>query len=163
MPRLFPVGRESHAPLPADVSRSTSAASSAPRPRGFITTPVSSTFSPPVTPQRSTGRRLSSFLDSMRSVAASFLSPLIRSASASRRVSGLLLHVSTESNRTPNHALQRTAPRVTVAAISGLNPSRPSVALSYVRCLFLRSTPQLPRRAPQSLSLGSLAVATRLM
>ena len=31
--------------------------------------------------------------------------------------SRLLFHVSPESNRTPNHALQRTAPRVTVAAI----------------------------------------------
>ena len=38
---------------------------------------------------------------------------------------------------TPNHALQRTAPRVTVAA-----PRRP--------------TAQLPRHAPPSLSLGSL-------
>ena len=62
-----------------------------------------------------------------------------------------------------NHALQRTAPRVTVAAISSLDPSRPSVALSYVRCRLLRSTTQLPRRAPQSLSLGSLGVATRLV
>ncbi len=62
---------------------------------------------------------------------------------------------------TPNHALQRTAPRVTVAAISSLDPSRPSVALSYARCLFLRSTSQLPRRAPQSLSLGSLGVISR--
>ena len=61
-----------------------------------------------------------------------------------------------KSERTPNHALQRTAPRVTVAAISSSNPSRPSVALSYARCLFLRSTPQLPRHAPPSLSLGSL-------
>ena len=57
---------------------------------------------------------------------------------------------------TPNHALQRTAPRVTVAAISSSNPSRPSVALSYARCLFLRPTSQLPRHAPPSLSLGSL-------
>ena len=40
----------------------------------------------------------------------------------------------------PNHALQRTAPRVTVAA-SGLR---------------LSPTTQLPRRAPQSLSLESL-------
>ena len=38
---------------------------------------------------------------------------------------------------------------------SGSNPSRSVVALSYVRCLPLRSTPQLPRRAPQSLSLES--------
>ena len=33
-------------------------------------------------------------------------------------------------------------------------PSRSVVALSHVRCLLLRSTPQLPRRAPQSLSLS---------
>ena len=40
--------------------------------------------------------------------------------------SRLFFHVSPESNRTPNHALQRTAPRVTVAAISSSCPSRPS-------------------------------------
>ena len=62
------------------------------------------------------------------------------------------------NRKTPNHALQRTAPRVTVAANSGSNPSRPSVALSYARGLFLRSTTQLPRHAPPSLSLGSLGV-----
>ncbi len=67
-----------------------------------------------------------------------------------------------KSERTPNHALQRTAPRVTVAAISGSNPSRPCVALSYARCLFLRSTTQLPRRAPRSLSLGSLGDSPHL-
>ena len=33
-------------------------------------------------------------------------------------------------DRTPNHALQRTAPRVTVAAISCPGASRPSVPLS---------------------------------
>ena len=59
----------------------------------------------------------------------------------------------------PNHALQRTVPRVTVAAISSSNPSRPSEALSYARGLSLRSTTQLPRRAPRSLSLGSLGVS----
>ena len=63
------------------------------------------------------------------------------------------------STATPNHALQRTAPRVTVAAISSSHPSRPSVALSYVRSLSLRPTTQLPRHAPPSLSLGSLGVA----
>jgi hypothetical protein len=41
---------------------------------------------------------------------------------------------------TPNHALQRTAPHVTAAA-SGLR---------------LSATMQPPRRAPRSLSLGSL-------
>ena len=35
-----------------------------------------------------------------------------------------------KSERTPNHALQRTAPRVTVAAISGLCASRPCVPFS---------------------------------
>ena len=67
-----------------------------------------------------------------------------------------------QSERTANHALQRTVPRVTVAALSSLDPSRPSEALSYVRCLLLRATTQLPRRAPRSLSLGSLGVSARL-
>ena len=50
--------------------------------------------------------------------------------------------------RTANHALQRTAPRVTLAAAD--HPAtfaHPAPALS----------PQPARRAPQSLSLGSLA------
>ena len=63
---------------------------------------------------------------------------------------------------TANHALQRTAPRVTVAAISSLDPSRPGVALSYARSLSLRLTRQLPRHAPPSLSLGSLGVLCTL-
>ena len=66
-----------------------------------------------------------------------------------------------DNRPSPNHALQRTAPRVTVAAISSSNPSRPSGALSYARCHFLRSTPQLPRHAPPSLSLGSFGVSFR--
>jgi len=48
---------------------------------------------------------------------------------------------------TPNHALQRTAPYVTAPA-SGLPPSPP--------------TAQVPRRTPQSLSLGSLGDSERL-
>jgi hypothetical protein len=59
----------------------------------------------------------------------------------------------------PNHALLRTAPRITVAAIPSLDPSRPSGALSYARDSFLRSTTQLQRRAPQSLSFWALSVA----
>ena len=162
MPRLFPVCAELRACSPSDASRSTSAASSAPLPLGFITMPASSTFSSPVVARVSTGRGLSSFVSSMRSVVASFLSSVTRSFPASLSVSRRLFHVSTESNRTPNHALQRTAPRVTVAAISGSDPSRPSVALSSARCRFLRSTTQLPRHAPPSLSLGSLGVSSRL-
>ena len=65
-------------------------------------------------------------------------------------------------NETPNHALQRTAPRVTVAAFhvrSRLVRAR--------RCLtsvasFFAPPSQLPRHAPPSLSLGSLGVTAPL-
>ena len=63
----------------------------------------------------------------------------------------------------PNHALQRTAPRVTVAAFhvrSRLVRAR--------RCLtsvasFFAPPSQLPRHAPLSLSLGSLGVSARTL
>ena len=58
-----------------------------------------------------------------------------------------------QSERTPNHALQRTAPGVTLAAAD-----RPA-ACAHPAPGHLR--PQPARRAPQSLSLGSLGVATR--
>ena len=62
-----------------------------------------------------------------------------------------------QSNETPNHALQRTAPRVTARAFcerSGI----------YIWASFVRSTVgHAPRHAPPSLSLGSLGVATRLV
>ena len=62
----------------------------------------------------------------------------------------------------PNHALQRTAPRVTVAAF--LRSTRPlRLTRSLPRASSLSLTPQLPRRAPQSLSLGSLGAATRTL
>ena len=57
-----------------------------------------------------------------------------------------------QANETANHALQRTAPRVTLAAAH--HPAtfaHPAPAMS----------PQPARRAPQSLSLGSLAAPTR--
>ena len=50
-----------------------------------------------------------------------------------------------KSERTPNHALQRTAPCVTAPASTAAFP--PAM--------------QVPRRTPRSLSLGSLGVATR--
>ena len=50
-----------------------------------------------------------------------------------------------KSERTPNHALQRTATHVTAPASAAAFPP----------------TMQVPRRAPRSLSLGSLGVATR--
>ena len=48
---------------------------------------------------------------------------------------------------TPNHALQRTAPRVTLAAAH-----RPAAFAHPAPAM----SPQPARRAPQSLSLGSL-------
>ena len=56
------------------------------------------------------------------------------------------------SNATPNHALQRTAPRVTVAAAD-----HPATFAHPAPAAF----PQPSRRAPQSLSLGSLGVIRR--
>ena len=55
-----------------------------------------------------------------------------------------------KSDGTPNHALQRTAPRVTLAA--------PTTSLRSPPATF----PQPSRRAPQSLSLGSLGDSSRL-
>ena len=54
-------------------------------------------------------------------------------------------------NQWPNHALQRTAPRVTLAAAG-----HPAACAHPAPATF----PQPARRAPQSLSLGSLAVST---
>ena len=50
-----------------------------------------------------------------------------------------------KSERTPNHALQRTAPHVTAPASTAAFPP----------------TVQVPRRAPRSLSLGSLGDCSR--
>ena len=58
---------------------------------------------------------------------------------------------------TPNHALQRTAPRVTARAFC----ERSAI---YIWAFFVRSTVgHAPRHAPPSLSLGSLGVATRVV
>ena len=54
--------------------------------------------------------------------------------------------VISNSTNAPNHALQRTAPCVTAPASTAAFPP----------------TMQVPRRTPRSLSLGSLADATRL-
>ena len=63
------------------------------------------------------------------------------------------------TDEAPNHALQRTAPRVTVAAIL----ARARLVRAW-RCptpvaSFFAPPSQLPRHAPPSLSLGSLGVA----
>ncbi len=58
-----------------------------------------------------------------------------------------------KSERTPNHALQRTAPRVTLAA-----SHRPATFAHPAPAM----SPQPARRAPQSLSLRSLGVLAPL-
>jgi len=63
---------------------------------------------------------------------------------------------------TANHALQRTAPRVTVAAILAWTRLVRSWRGSTSVASFCAPPSQLPRHAPPSLSLGSLGVATRL-
>ena len=57
------------------------------------------------------------------------------------------------TTETPNHALQRTAPRVTLAAAD--HPA------AFAHPAPHRLRPQPARRAPQSLSLRSLGDATR--
>ena len=78
---------------------------------GFTSSP-SLIFSVPVTSPVSTDRRLWSFLSPMRSADSLFWPVVVWAVFP--------------NNATPNHALQRTAPRVTVAAISSSGVSRPS-------------------------------------
>ena len=79
-------------------------------------------------PSVSTGRRLLAFLRCVR-----FTEPQLsrHSRSSIHRESGRCSRNSFRASvlnpmKSPNHALQRTAPRVTVAAISSSDPSRPS-------------------------------------
>ena len=74
------------------------------------------------------------------------------------RLSRLFLHVSPESKQTPNHALQRTAPRVTARAFC-------ERSASYIWASAVRATVgHAPRHAPPSLSLGSLGdFGTRIL
>ena len=87
------------------------------------------------------------------SVGVRRVSSRVQRASVGWRASRLFFHVSTESERTPNHALQRTAPRVTLAAAD-----RPAACAHPTPAM----SPQPARRAPQSLSLGSLGVLASL-
>ena len=61
-----------------------------------------------------------------------------------------------KSERTPNNALQRTAPRVTVAAILARTRLVRSWLCPTSAASFCAPPSQLPRHAPPSLSLGSL-------
>ena len=167
MPRLSPVCSEFRAGSPSHASRSTSAASSAPLPLGFTTTPAGATFSSPVLPPSSIGQRFSSFVGSMRSVAASFLSPVIRPSPASPSVSRFLWHASPESERTPNHALQRTPgfgvqlPRAAVVRPAQSRAVLPAMKPGTARAFALRRRAHSRVPGPESLSLGSLGDSSR--
>ena len=157
MPRLISACSEFRAPSPSDASRSTSAASPAPLPLGSATAPASSVFSAPVTPHVSTQPAFWLLLTHMLSRTSSLSSPLIRERPASPTVIRTLSQRLPRERATPNHALQRTAPRVTARAFCERSGS-------YIWASIVRSTVgHAPRRAPQSLSLGSLGVATRVL
>ena len=64
-------------------------------------------------------------------------------------------------NATANHALQRTAPAVTVAAIPVRSRLVRSWPCSTSVASFFAPPSQLPRQPPRSLSLESLAVSSR--
>src|SRR5205085_5586309 len=84
------------------------------------------------------------------------------SSSASPSVSRLLLHVSTESERTPNHALQRSpvfAVQLPSAAVFRPAQSRavlPAMKPGTARAFALRRRAHIRAPGPESLSLGSL-------
>ena len=158
MPRLSPVLSELHASSQFHASRFTSSASSTPLPRGSATTHRMATFSPFVRPRCSTLPTFWPFLTSMLPWTSSLLPRAFRERQANRTVIRILSQRPPRERATPNHALQRTAPRVTVAAIHVR-----SRLLRAWRCLtpvasFFAPPSQLPRRAPQSLSLGSFGV-----
>ena len=158
MPRFLPACPELHAASPLELSRATSAASSAPL-SSRSTPPASSTVRRPVLPPFSTGRELSSLVTSRRSVPASFPRPPIWTPLANGMTFRSLCHAGSAAHKKPNLAQQRTAPRVTVAAL----PVRSSLVrarrcLTSVASLFAPPA-QLPRHAPPSLSLRSLGVS----
>ena len=79
-------------------------------------------------------------------------------ASPTRSSHFMLLSQLTEG---PNHALQRTAPRVTVAAILACARLVRSWLYPTSVASFCAPPSQLPRHAPPSLSLGSLGAIQR--
>ena len=92
---------------------------------------------------------LSVSCSSMRRVSPSLRGICIRESRPSSGVFRIVAESLSTSEMTPNHALQRTAPRVTLAATH-----HPAAFAHPAPATF----PQPARRAPQSLSLGSLGV-----
>ena len=106
-------------------------------------------------------RRRMPTLESYESLtSASFVAPVVGPMRLASEASSSKHKMQTTS---PNHALQRTAPRVTVAAIlAWTRLVRPWLCPTFVAS-FCAPPSQLPRHAPPSLSLGSLGVAARIL
>ena len=68
-----------------------------------------------------------------------------------------------DATKSPNHALQRTAPRVTVAAILARTRLVRSWLCPTSVALLCAPPSQLPRHAPPSLRLGSLVASTPIL
>ena len=114
-------------------------------------------------PRVSTARRFLASLSSMLETDSSIPDIQVRASIASRTVNRTLSQRPQRVQVTPNHALQRTAPRVTVAAILACARLVRSWRCPTSVASFCAPPSQLPRHAPPSLSLGSLGVATRVL
>ena len=113
-------------------------------------------------PSVSTERRFLPSLGTMHETDSSIPDIQVRASIASRTVNRTLSQRPQRVQVTPNHALQRTAPRVTVAAIlAWTRLVRPRSCLTLVASLCAPPS-QLPRHASPSLSLGSLGVPRAL-
>ena len=107
-------------------------------------------ISPAAAPSVSTVRRLLAFLSSVRVTDSSIPDIHVRASIASHTVNRTLSQRPQRVQVTPNHALQRTAPRVTARAFC----ERSAI---YICASSVRSTlGHAPRHAPPSLSLRSL-------
>jgi hypothetical protein len=144
MGSLSPVGASLS--LPAAQPRSTSSARASVRLAGvFLPTPQPPSAALPSAVQSSLP------LTARRSAAPAFTP---RFAATRQRCR--------QSGRTANHALQRTVPRVTGAAVHVRSRLVRAGRCPTSVTSFFAPPAQLPRRAPRSLSLGSLAVISRV-
>ena len=104
-------------------------------------------------PSVSTSRRLWTFFRLMPSPTAGISDSEAQAFTSQPSYFGIVVESLSYNRMTPNHALQRTAPRVTARAFCERSGS-------YIWASFVRATVgHAPRHAPPSLSLGSLADA----
>ena len=102
-------------------------------------------------------RRFSSHLISMRFADSSVSEIHVRASIASPGVNQTLSQRPQRVQVTPNHALQRTAPRVTARAFCERS------AIYIWASVFRPTVGHAPRHAPPSLSLGSLGRFARFL